>query len=155
VGGQERSKHPLENPAPQERQPLLLPDRSQRPHLFEGTLFLQAEQNGKKSSLLAYDKATGELKWQQPRPDAIFAHSTPILATVGGKPQLIISHSNRLEGVDPHDGKQLWSVENNGETASPAFGNNLVYVDTGRGGGGICAELSTSRPRSMSPLCMP
>jgi len=121
--------------------------RHPSPILFEETVIVQADQNGKKSSMIAFDKKSGDIKWDEPRPELIFAHSTPIRATVNGQPQLICSHSNALEGVDPQTGKQLWSIESSGETASPAFGNDLVYVDTGRGGGGTCVDLAVMPPR--------
>jgi outer membrane protein assembly factor BamB len=97
--------------------------------------------------MIAFDKKTGDVLWDEPRPELIFAHSSPILVMLNGKPQLICSHSNSLEGVDPRNGKKLWSIESSGETASPAFGNNLVYADTGRGGGGVCIDVSGPQPQ--------
>jgi outer membrane protein assembly factor BamB len=116
------------------------------PILFDETVILQLDQNSKKSTLVALDRKTGETRWEQPRPDFVFAHSTPIIAKVHGKQQLIVSGSNALQGTDPQTGKILWSIESKGETVSPAFGDDLVYVDTGRGGGGICVDLSGEKP---------
>ena len=116
------------------------------PILFEDLAIFQFDQNSKKSTLIALDRKTGQTRWEQPRPDFVFAHSTPIIARVHGKPQLIASGSNALQGTDPQTGKLLWSIESKGETVSPALGDNLVYVDTGRGGGGICVDLSGDAP---------
>jgi outer membrane protein assembly factor BamB len=119
------------------------------PVLFEQSVILQCDQNAKKSSLIAFDKKTGEIKWEQLRPDVSFAHSTPILAQIMGKPQLICSASNALQGINPSDGKRLWSIESSGETASPALGDGMIYADTGRGGGGVCADVSTDPPKPL------
>ncbi|HET6248510.1 MAG TPA: PQQ-binding-like beta-propeller repeat protein [Tepidisphaeraceae bacterium] len=116
------------------------------PILFGDTIILQLDQNGKKSVLVALDKKTGETKWQNPRPQCIFAHSTPIIPMVNGKPQLILSASKWLQGFDPATGTKLWEIESDGETPSPAFGNGLVYVDSGRGGGGVCADITGDKP---------
>jgi len=110
------------------------------PILYEDTLVYIADQNKKTSSLLAYDKATGEVRWEQKRPDVIFAHSTPILIMVGGRVQLIVSASGALQGFDPAKGEMLWWCKGNGETASPVYGEGLVYVDNGRGGGGMAVD---------------
>ncbi len=110
------------------------------PILYEDTLLYIADQNKKTSSLIAYDKATGDVRWEQKRPDVVFAHSTPLLISVTGRVQLIVSASVALQGIDPADGKMLWWCKGNGETASPVYGGSLVYMDSGRGGGGMAVD---------------
>ena len=67
------------------------------PVLFEGNVILQCDQVDKGSRLAAYDRKTGEIKWEEPRPTVSFSHSTPVIATIGGKPQLLISASNAIQ----------------------------------------------------------
>jgi len=110
------------------------------PILYKDTLLYLADQYKKTSSLFAFDKATGDLKWEDKRPEVQFAHSTPILISAAGKTQLIVSGSNVLLGYDPDTGKRIWWCAGNGETASPVFGGGLVYEDNGRGGSGVAVD---------------
>ena len=104
------------------------------PVLYEDTVILQCDQVNKTSALLAFDRKTGEVKWEQKRPKNDFSHSTPTLVKIKGKPQLLVAASNALQGVDPADGKVLWSCDAKGDTVSPVYGGGLVYIDSGRGG---------------------
>ncbi len=92
------------------------------------------------SRLIAYDRKTGEIKWERRRPEANFNHSTPILVQVNGKLQLVIASSGAVQGVDPNDGKVIWHAKNNGDVPTPAFGGGLVYSESGRGGPGIAID---------------
>ncbi|MDB5310347.1 MAG: outer rane biosis protein BamB [Gemmataceae bacterium] len=110
------------------------------PVLYEDTVILQCDQLDRQSRLVAFDRRTGEEKWEEKRPGTGFGHSTPVLATVGGKPQLLVSASNALQGVDPATGKLLWSCEAKGDTVSPVLGGGIVYCDSGRGGPGVAVD---------------
>ncbi|MBX3399098.1 MAG: PQQ-like beta-propeller repeat protein [Gemmataceae bacterium] len=110
------------------------------PVLFEKTVILQCDQLDRESRILAFDRATGEPKWEQKRPKVGFAHSTPTLATIGGKPQLLVSASNALQGLDPRTGEILWTCDAKGDTVSPVFAGGLVYCDSGRGGPGLAVD---------------
>ncbi len=104
------------------------------PVLVNDTVILQCDELDQKSSLVALDKKTGGVKWEAKRPKVGFAHSTPVLATMGDKQQLLVAASNAIQGVDPATGAILWTCEAKGDTVSPVFGNGLVYIDSGRGG---------------------
>lgn len=112
------------------------------PVLFDDTIILQCDQIDKGSRLAGYDRKTGEVKWEEKRPNVSFGHSTPVLATIGGKTQLLVSASNALQGVDPSNGKLLWTCAAKGDTVSPVLGNGLVYCDSGRGGPGLAVDPS-------------
>jgi outer membrane protein assembly factor BamB len=98
----------------------------------------QADKN--LSRLAAFDKTTGELKWEQKRPTARFSHSTPLLTDVGGKPQLLVASSDAVQGLDPTDGKLLWWCANPGDVATPVYGGGLVFALSGRGGPGVAVD---------------
>jgi outer membrane protein assembly factor BamB len=104
------------------------------PVLVGDTVVMQCDELDKQSRLIAYDKKTGEVKWEALRPTVGFAHSTPVLAEIGGKKQLLVAASNALQGVDPDNGKVIWTCAASGDTVSPVFGGGLVYLDSGRGG---------------------
>ncbi len=95
----------------------------------------------KESNLLALDRKTGAKHWQAKRPDARYAHSTPVVADVGGgKRQLLVAGGRGLEGLDPADGKVIWTVNNDSDTSSPVYAAGLVYSDGGRGGPGVAVD---------------
>ena len=110
------------------------------PVLYGDVVLLQCDQNEKHSRLLAFDRKTGDLKWEKKRPDAGFTHSTPTLAEIKGKTQLLVAASNALQGVDPADGAVLWSCQASGDTVSPIFAGGLVYIDSGRGSAGFAVD---------------
>jgi outer membrane protein assembly factor BamB len=92
------------------------------------------------SRLIAFDRKTGEIKWESKRPEANFNHSTPLLIDVKGKPQLVIASSGAVQGVDPESGAEIWHARNSGDVPTPAFGGGLVYCESGRGGPGIAID---------------
>ena len=110
------------------------------PVLYGGTVILQCDQVDKGSRLAAYDARTGVLKWEAARPKVGFGHSTPVVATIGGKAQLLVSASNAIQGADPATGKVIWSCAAKGDTVSPVVGGGLVYCDSGRGGPGFAVD---------------
>ncbi len=59
--------------------------------------------------LTAFDRVTGERKWQTPRPRKL-SFSSPIVARVAGRDQLLISGCDLVASYDPSTGKQLWAT---------------------------------------------
>ncbi len=114
------------------------------PILFGDTVILDCDQTGKTSSIVAFDKALGEIRWETKRPDTGFAHSTPVIIQVGDKPQMLVSASKAIQGLDPANGKILWWCNASGDASSPAFGEGVVFSDSGRGGKGICVDPTGS-----------
>lgn len=110
------------------------------PVLFDKNVILQCDQVDKGSRMAAYDRKTGEITWEEPRPTVSFSHSTPVIATIGGKPQLLISASNAIQGADPATGKVLWWCAAKGDTVTPIVGGGFVYCDSGRGGPGFAVD---------------
>ncbi len=110
------------------------------PVLHGDTLILDCDQTGKKSSIIGFDKPTGAIKWEEPRPQANFAHSTPVIATVKGRAQMLVSASGAIQGLDPANGKVLWWCAAQGDASSPAFNGTLVFSDSGRGGRAVCVN---------------
>src|SRR5205823_6101766 len=70
-------------------------------------------------------------------PGSGFSHSTPVLATVDGKPQLLVSASGAVQGLDPTDGKPIWTAANKGDVPTPVLADGRVFSIDGRGGPGI------------------
>ncbi|HEV3339977.1 MAG TPA: PQQ-binding-like beta-propeller repeat protein, partial [Pirellulales bacterium] len=128
------------------------------PHTFDVTLgsspvlygdtviLLHAMSNKADSRIVAYRKRDGEIAWQQPLTSTGFGHSTPLVIQAGGRRQLLIvasgmsTTSNALLSVDPASGRSLWWCRGAGDAASPAFGEGIVYFDSGRGGPGVAVD---------------
>jgi outer membrane protein assembly factor BamB len=114
------------------------------PVLFGDTVILQCDGTRKSSRLVAFDRKSGETMWEQKRPTNDFAHSTPTLAKIDGKDQLLVAGSNSLQGVDPGNGKVIWSFAARGDTVSPVVGGGVAYIDSGRGGPGFAVDPTGS-----------
>jgi len=112
------------------------------PIIYKDTVILLCDQVGKTSNLLAFDKQTGQIKWEQQRPQVGFSHSTPVVIQVEQKDQLVVSASNALQGVDPTTGTMIWWCSAYGDAASPAWESGLIYCDSGRGGKGVAVDPS-------------
>ena len=65
---------------------------------------------GKQGPLLAaYDKATGEPIWKTGNESAGYA--APVLASIGGKPQIVTVNQNSVTGHHPEGGGELWRYD--------------------------------------------
>lgn len=99
------------------------------PALYRNTIIINRDHEGP-SFVVAFDKRTGKERWKVSR-DGGSSWTTPIIVEHGGKPQVIISGSERVRGYDLASGKVIWecgglSVEN--VVASPVVSDGLVYV---------------------------
>jgi outer membrane protein assembly factor BamB len=115
------------------------------PVLYGDTVLIQWDQTNKTSRLIALDRKTGEVKWEKKRPDADWSHSTPVVADVKGKKQLLVASAYAVQGLDPDKGDTIWSCglgdkSRVGDTVSPVLAGGVVYCDSGRGGPGIAAD---------------
>jgi len=79
------------------------------PVLYQNTVLIAAEYDGE-SFITALDRQSGDRVWQAPRPTMI-TFSTPMIAHVAGKDQLLISGAQKVSASDPATGKPLWSVD--------------------------------------------
>jgi outer membrane protein assembly factor BamB len=129
------------------------------PVLYQDTVIMFcAMAKNADSQVVAYDKATGEIKWQQKFPDMAFGHSTPVIIQVKDQPQLLVLASGMgvapkaLRGLDPADGKTLWWCRGGGDAASPAYGAGIVYFDSGRGGLGVAVDPNGSGDLSQTNI---
>ena len=92
------------------------------------------------SRLIALDPATGNIKWERPRPEASFNHTTPVLIDVNGTTQMIVASSKALQAINPVDGAVIWWARNKGDVPTPASGGGLIFCQDGRGGPGIAVD---------------
>lgn len=92
--------------------------------------------------IVALDKNTGKVAWKTDRsgelnenPQLKKAYGTPIIATLGGREQLLSNAADWLYSYDPANGKELWKMpyERLGfsNVARPVLGHGLIFLATG------------------------
>ena len=121
------------------------------PILYEDTVILFCAMSKKSDSrVVAFEKTSGEVKWETKLGETDFGHSTPVLISVNKKPQMLLvasgmkENEKALKSLDPTNGEILWWCQGEGDAASPAYGCGLVYFDSGRGGPGVALDPSGS-----------
>jgi len=110
------------------------------PVIVDGKLLVLADRNHGKSTLTAFDPATGDVLWEQKRPESAFDHTTPVVAEIAGRRQLLVGASRELQSLDPMTGERLWWCRTPGDVTSPVVSRGFVYTDSGRGGPGILVD---------------
>ncbi len=83
------------------------------PALYKSTVIFAADNRGG-GCLAALDRASGKIAWRKSRP-AVSTYSSPVVANVAGRDQLLISGCNALSSYDPHTGKEIWSCAGTAE----------------------------------------
>ena len=126
------------------------------PIVYNDMVIIANDQMGP-SSIMAFDRETGEEIWNTPRTQRKTSYATPCIMTVAGHgPQVLcLSGASGLAGLDPDTGRQLWAT---GElphrtVASPTIANGLVIATCGGGGVGkyMIAVESRSIGASQTP----
>lgn len=116
------------------------------PLLHESALYVQVIHGMRTkdpSYVLRIDKQTGKTVWRVERPTEAIqespdSYTTPVLASAGGKRELIIAGGDVLTGHDLETGKELWrgggfNPTNNPNyriIASPVVADDIVYAPT-------------------------
>lgn len=126
-----------------------------------GRVFVQYDDDVK-GRLIALDGKTGNPAWEQKR-EVISSWSTPAVADVGGRVEILINANPWVSGHDPKTGKANWSVKcMKGEVApSPAFAGGVGYFVTDHaamvaiqlgGEGKILWQVEDGLPDASSPV---
>ncbi|MDA7862651.1 PQQ-binding-like beta-propeller repeat protein [Akkermansiaceae bacterium] len=89
-----------------------------------------------RENLAAFDLTTGELQWRSG--DYSSSYTSPVLATLAGKRQIVAFQQKSVDGYDIESGEILWSfpVGNpQGNCASPLILGDTVITSSGYGYG--------------------
>jgi outer membrane protein assembly factor BamB len=99
---------------------------------------------------VALDKKTGETVWKTPRSavwndenvpgimakegDLRKAHSTPLIVTASGKPQMLSAGAKAAYGYNPRTGSELWKVQYPDFSVAPRplFDGGVAFIVTGQ-----------------------
>ncbi|MBQ0046683.1 MAG: PQQ-binding-like beta-propeller repeat protein [Prevotellaceae bacterium] len=95
--------------------------------MYGNELIIQYENNSN-GKVLALNAANGNQLWSKSVKDKI-AWSSPIIATLGGKPALVVMGNPAITAYSLSNGAELWRVEcMSGEVgSSPAASNGVVF----------------------------
>jgi outer membrane protein assembly factor BamB len=98
------------------------------PVLYRDTLIVNWDHEGE-SFVTALNKLTGQTQWKVRRQE-ITSWATPIIVEHTGRPQLIISGTNRVRAYDLENGSVLWECGglSSNVVASPVAADGMVYV---------------------------
>ena len=101
------------------------------PAIYKGVALIAADYDGG-GHLTALDRATGKVVWQTRRP-ARLSYSSPVVANVGGRDQLLISGCDMVAGYDPNSGEQLWqaSATTMATCGTMVWDGDLVFASGG------------------------
>jgi outer membrane protein assembly factor BamB len=109
------------------------------PMVYQDLLVLGNDQDGE-SSLLAFDRMTGKVRWQTARKTEFVSYATPcILSRQGMADELIfLSGAHGVSGIDPKTGKTNWELDvfDKRTCASPVLAGGLIWGSCGSGAGG-------------------
>jgi len=102
-------------------------------------VFVQYDDN-KRAKVMALNAETGDVEWETVRKNKI-SWSSPVLAEINGKYQLILTANPTVSGYDVETGEELWSVDCLSGEVGPSAGfyknkiiaaneyANLVVID--------------------------
>jgi outer membrane protein assembly factor BamB len=98
------------------------------PAVYADTLIVNWDHEGQ-SFIAALDKRTGRQLWKVDR-DEVTSWATPIVVEHDGKPQVVVSGTNRVRGYDLANGDVLWECGGLSANivASPVAGEGMVYA---------------------------
>ncbi|MEE8584879.1 MAG: PQQ-binding-like beta-propeller repeat protein [Acidobacteriota bacterium] len=98
------------------------------PALYKDTLVVNWDHEGQ-SFVVAFDKRTGKQRWKAAR-DEVTSWAAPIVVEHEGKPQVIVSGTNRLRGYDLATGRVIWECAglSRNVVASPVAAQGMVYA---------------------------
>ena len=98
------------------------------PALYGDTLIVNWDHEGQ-SFVAAFDKRTGKEQWKVTR-DEVTSWATPIVVEHGGRPQVVISGTDRVRGYDLATGRVIWQCGglSRNVVASPVAGDGMVVA---------------------------
>lgn len=111
------------------------------PILADGALLVQVDHWGQ-SYLLALDARTGANRWRTVREVSV-NWTSPVVATVAGKKQVIVAGTHKVQGYDFDTGKELWTVRGMQEQCipTPVLSGDILYAVSGPRGNSLAIRL--------------
>jgi len=73
---------------------------------------------GGRGWIAAVHRQTGEIAWRKPRNTGVGSYGSPVVATLGGNPMLLLSGNSTITAYDPRNGKIIWEHDGLAETTA-------------------------------------
>jgi outer membrane protein assembly factor BamB len=101
------------------------------PVIFRSLVIVSGDNLGQ-GYVTAIHRQTGEIAWRTPRDNGP-SYGTPVLATTGGREQLIISGQSKVNSYDPATGEEIWASPGPAEVTANtvAWNDELVFAGGG------------------------
>jgi len=93
------------------------------PVIYKELVIIAADSKGK-GFIAALHRKTGEIWWRKPR-SLGDSYATPLVATVGGKAQVLVPGGRHIVSYDPMTRKELWSAK----TGAQNMCGTMVWKD--------------------------
>ena len=102
------------------------------PVIYRNLLIVNGDHDGD-SWVAALNRETGELVWKVPREHKTRSYCTPLIRTIDGKDQMVMTGSKRIVSLDPLTGTTNWLIEGPTEqfVSSMVFDGELFYMTAG------------------------
>ncbi|MFK8115179.1 MAG: PQQ-binding-like beta-propeller repeat protein, partial [Rubripirellula sp.] len=99
------------------------------PLLLDRSVIVPVDTDNSDGGLFALDKKNGRVRWRSKRP-LTTSYSSPILAEIQGRPQILLSGGNQTAAYDPDNGKQLWRVNATSRTtcATMVWNDEMAFA---------------------------
>jgi outer membrane protein assembly factor BamB len=120
------------------------------PLLYNGTIIVTV--GGPGQAIAAFNQQTGALAWKAG--DFEESPASPLLIDVDGQPQLVLFAGDRVAGLDPANGRTLWSHPHRTDyglnISTPVWSapDHLLFVSSAYGTGSRVIELAQSAGRT-------
>ena len=118
--------------------------------LVVGNTVVTVPGGGSGRSVVAYDRASGRVAWSAVDDEA--SYSSPVQATLAGIDQIVVVSAERVIGLSPDSGDELWAFPWPGQGGSHAaqpvvIGDNRIFVSSGSVGAGASLEIARDGDR--------
>ena len=102
------------------------------PILWKDKVIVNGDHDGP-AYIVALDRSTGKTVWTTPRPNNTRSYCAPIVRTIDGRNQLILSGNKCVASYDPDSGQQHWMIEGPTEqfVASLVYNGKLLFMTCG------------------------
>ena len=100
--------------------------------LYKNKVILNCDQDAP-ASVVAFDKLTGKEMWRADRPNRTRSYCTPIISTLAGREQLLLTGSKSVASYDANTGENIWTIDGPTEqfVASMVETKGIVFLTAG------------------------
>jgi len=102
------------------------------PVLWNDKVIVNGDHDGP-AYVLALDRQTGRTVWETPRPNNTRSYCAPIIRSIAGRNQMVLSGSKCVASYDPDTGAQHWIIDGPTEqyVASLVYNGELLFMTCG------------------------